>query len=109
MQGLKLTHIHGVDVLRIVDNIAIRRPIYALEIVEQLLPGHDVNALVGVARLHLVKLTQAYLGLYGPLGFHHALGFLVAVTHHLQQVLIELFNSAHHHLLLLAGVVVVLL
>ena len=107
MQRFELTHIHGVDVLRIVDNIAISRPVDALEVVEQLVPGHDVDALVGVARFYLVELGDANLVLDGPLGLHHALGFLIAMAHHLQEVLVEFLDGAYHHLLLLAGVVVV--
>ena len=109
MQRLQLTHVYHVDVLRIAHDVAIGHPVDALEVVEQLVPRHDMNGLLRIALVHLVQGFDTNLMLDGPFGLHHALGIFVVIAHHLEKVLIKTLDGIDRGLLLLVGIVVILL
>ena len=109
VQGLQLAHVDHVDILGIAQGVAIGHPVEALEVLEQLVPGHDVDGLLWVALVHLVQGLDADLVLDGPFGLHHALGVGVVIAHHLEEVLVEGLDGVDGGQLLLVGVVVILL
>ena len=109
MQRLKLTHVHLVYILWQIQGVAIGYPVYALEVLQQLLPRHHMDDLLQVAPIHLVQLLNANPVLNGPCCLHHALGIGIAVAHHLQEILVQAFEGIHDNLLLLVGLSIILL
>ena len=109
MKWFQLSHIHRVDILRHVEGIAIGDPVDTLEILQQLLPRHDVGGLLRVALIHLVQLLDANPVLNGPCCLHDALGIGLAVAHHLQVILVQALQRVNEGLLLLVGLSIVFL
>ena len=109
VQRFKLAHINLVDIFRITDGIPISYPVNALEVVQQLLPRHNMSDLQRVAPIHLVQCLDANSVLESPGSLHHALGIGIAVAHHLQEILVQALDGSHESLLLLVGLSIILL
>ena len=109
VQRLQLTYVHGIDILWIAYGIAVSCPVDAFEILQQLLPRHDVDGEHRIASGHLVQGLYTYLMFNGPLGLHHALCVGIVVAYHLEVVLVQTLNGFYGLLLCLVRLGIILL
>ena len=109
MQRLQLADVYLIDILWHAQGIAITFPVDTLEIVQQLLPRHDVDSSHGVTTFNLIQGLYADGMLDGPLGLHLFLSLFFAIAYHLEEILKQGLLGFNCLLLLLIRVSIVLL
>ena len=109
VQRSNLADVHLVDILWHAHSVAITCPVDALKVLQQLFPRHDVDGSHRITAFYLIQGLHADGVLDGPFGFHLLLGFFIAVTYHLKEVLIQCLDGVYSCLLLFVGFCIILL